>query len=95
MGKLSDILTLAQQRARELNLPYEGALTPREAFELWQAAPGAKLVDCRTRAEWDWVGRKHGAIEIEWQSSTGNKDVHGQRNRVGGWRVAGLPWTQS
>lgn len=67
MGKLSDILALAQNRARELGLPYEGALTPPEAFEVLQLAPGAKLVDVRTRAELDFVGRIPGAVEIEWQ----------------------------
>lgn len=71
MGKLSDILALAQQRARELGLPYEGALTPAEAHEVWQLAPGAKLVDVRTRAELDFVGRIPGAIEIEWQCYPG------------------------
>lgn len=67
MGKLSDILSLAQNRARELGLPYEGALTPSEAYEVLQLAPGAKLVDVRTRAELDFVGRIPGAVEIEWQ----------------------------
>lgn len=67
MGKLSGILALAQKRARELDLPYEGALTPMEAHEVWQLAPGAKLVDVRTRAELDFVGRIPGALEIEWQ----------------------------
>lgn len=67
MGKLRDLLTLAQKRARELGLPYEGALTPTEAHEVLQLAPGAKLVDVRTRAELDFVGRIPGAIEIEWQ----------------------------
>ena len=71
MGRLTEILNLAQSRARELNLPYEGALTPREAYELWQLAPGAKLVDVRTKAELDWVGRVPGAIEIEWQDYPG------------------------
>lgn len=71
MGKLSDILTLAQQRARELGLPYEGALTPAEAHDVLQFAPGAKLVDVRTRAELDFVGRIPGAVEIEWQSYPG------------------------
>jgi rhodanese-related sulfurtransferase len=66
MGRLSEILRLAQARGQELNLPYAGALTPREAHEVWQLAPGAKLVDVRTRAEWDWVGRIPGATEIEW-----------------------------
>lgn len=71
MGKLSEILALAQKRAKDLNLPYEGALTPAEAHEVWQLAPGAKLVDVRTRAEMDFVGRIPGAIEIEWQSYPG------------------------
>ena len=67
MGRLTDILQLAQSRARELKLPYEGALTPGEAHELLRLAPGARLIDVRTKAEWDWVGRVPGAIEIEWQ----------------------------
>ncbi len=149
MGKISDILTLAQERARQLGLPYGGALTPREAHELLQSAPGARLVDVRTHAEWDWVGRIPGAVEIEWMQYPGNqpnphftaqlvhqvdkevlvmficrsgarshkaaetavqagytevynvlegfegdKDANGQRNKVGGWRHAGLPWQQ-
>ena len=73
MGKLTDILNLAQKRARDLGLPYAGALTPKEAGEIWQLAPGAKLVDVRTRAEWDWVGRIPGAEEIEWLSYPTNQ----------------------
>jgi len=147
MGKLTDLLNLAQARARELGLPYAGALTPREASEVWQLAPGARLVDVRTRAEWDWVGRIPGAVEIEWNSYPGNQpntdflaqlkrqvdgeslvmflcrsgvrshkaaslaseagygecynvlegfegdiDANGQRGKLGGWRLAGLPW---
>ena len=150
MGKITDILSLAQERARAGNLPYEGALTPQEAHEILRHAPGARLVDVRSRAEWDWVGRIPGAVEIEWSSwpgmhtnpgflaqlkrevnpeslvlflcrsgarssaaaklateegfpdcynilegFEGDKDATGQRNKVGGWRHAGLPWTQS
>ncbi|MCL2831412.1 MAG: rhodanese-like domain-containing protein [Betaproteobacteria bacterium] len=150
MGRLSDLLALAQERTLELELPYKGALTPREAYEVVQLAPGAKLVDVRTRAELDWVGRIPGAIEIEWlhypsnalnehfipqlrqqvnpqslvlficrsgvrsyaaaiaaigagyessynvlEGFEGDKDSSGQRNNLGGWRYAGLPWTQS
>ena len=29
------------------------------------------------------------------QGFEGDKDPNGQRNRLGGWRAAGLPWTQS
>lgn len=73
MGKLSEILLLAQSRAKSLDLPYEGALTPREAYEVLTSAPGARLVDVRSRAELDWVGRIPGAVEIEWQSYPGNQ----------------------
>ncbi len=72
MGQLTDILRLAQERAQQLKLPYEGALTPSEAFEVLQLAPGSKLVDVRTRAELDWVGRIPGAVEIEWNSYPGS-----------------------
>ncbi len=73
MGKITEILNVAQQRAKELNLPYEGALTPEEAYKILQSAPGAKLVDVRTRAEQDWVGRVPGAVEIEWATYPGMK----------------------
>lgn len=73
MGKITAILQAAQQRAKEMNLPYEGALYPDEAHEVLQSAPGAKLVDVRTRAELDWVGRIPGAVEIEWAIYPGMK----------------------
>lgn len=147
MGQLTDILRLAQARATDLKLSYEGALTPAEAHAVWTLAPGARLVDVRTRAEWNWVGRIPGAVEIEWQNwpegtqnphflaqlkqqidheslvlficrsgvrshsaaalatasgfpdcynvlegFEGDKDAHGQRGNIGGWRKAGLPW---
>lgn len=72
MGRLTEILQLAQQRARDLNLPYEGALTPKEADDILRLAPGARLIDVRSRAELDWVGRIPGATEIEWQTYPGN-----------------------
>jgi len=149
MGKLNEIVTLAQARGQALGRPYKGELTPREAYELLHLAPGARLVDVRTRAEWDWVGRLPEAVEIEWnqypggvrnehflaelkrqvdpqslvmflcrsgvrsvaaataateagygdsynilEGFEGDKDANGQRNRIGGWRHAGLPWHQ-
>ena len=147
---INEILNAARARARQMGLPYSGALTPAEAHEVWRNAPGAKLVDVRTRAEWDYVGRIPGAVEIEILTYPGNRpnaafvselqskvekaapvlficrsggrshnaamlaqqagytmaynvlegfegdrDAHGHRNTVGGWRAAGLPWTQS
>lgn len=73
MGKTAEILALAHARANELQLSYAGALTPKEAYELWQAAPGTRVVDVRTRAEWTWVGRIPGAVEIEWQGWPGTR----------------------
>jgi rhodanese-related sulfurtransferase len=147
---IADIIQKARERTRQLGLPYSGALTPAEANEIWRSAPGAKLVDVRTRAEWDYVGRIPGAVEIELLTYPGNRpnsafvteleskvdksapvlficrsggrshnaamlalqagygeaynvlegfegdrDSQGHRNITGGWRAAGLPWTQS
>lgn len=133
-----------------MGLPYDGALTPAEAHEVWRNAPGAQLVDVRTRAELTYVGRIPGAVEIEMltypsnqpnpefmseleglvdksapalficrsggrshnaamlakqagysatynvlEGFEGDRDAQGHRNIVGGWRAAGLPWTQS
>lgn len=55
-------------------LGYEGDLTPGEAWRLLQEEPDAVLVDCRTRAEWAYVGvpdpRGIGRplVTVEWQS---------------------------
>jgi rhodanese-related sulfurtransferase len=68
MDNTSEILHKARRRAQEMKLPYAGALLPTEAYELTKTVPGAKLVDVRTRAEWDYVGRVPGSVPIEWQS---------------------------
>lgn len=150
MGQLSDLLALARGRGEKLTLPYAGALTPAEAFSVLEAAAGAAVVvDVRTRAELEWVGRVPGAVEIEWlvwpggernadflaqlrhqadpeklvlflcrsgarshnaallaaqngysasynilEGFEGDRDAHGQRGHIGGWRHAGLPWVQ-
>jgi len=66
-----DILKLAGQRARDMGLPYAGALLPAEACQLMQELPGARLIDVRSRAELDFVGRVPGSVEIEWKSYPG------------------------
>lgn len=66
MSRINDILTQARQRAEQQGFNYSGDITPQEALTLLQEAPGTVLVDVRTRAEWDWVGRVPGAIEIDW-----------------------------
>ena len=148
--EIDQILAIAWQRGRDMGLAYSGAMTPREAYEIWRAQRGVQLVDVRTRAEWDYVGRIPGAVEIEFQTYPGgrpnpefaaelerkvskgspvlficrsgarshhaallakqlgyaaaynvlegfegDRNEEGHRNTKGGWRVAGLPWTQS
>jgi rhodanese-related sulfurtransferase len=73
MGQITEILNTAQARAKKLNLSYEGALLPSEAHQLLHLAPGAKLVDVRTRAELDFVGRVPDAVAIEWATYPGMK----------------------
>jgi rhodanese-related sulfurtransferase len=66
MSDTSTILQAAQQRAAVHQLPYAGALTPNEAFELTQNYENVKLVDVRTQAELDLVGCIPDALNIEW-----------------------------
>jgi rhodanese-related sulfurtransferase len=42
---------------RGIGLPYAGAVTPSEAYELLQSDPAVHLIDVRTNAERDWVGQ--------------------------------------
>ncbi|HKW39478.1 MAG TPA: rhodanese-like domain-containing protein [Burkholderiales bacterium] len=63
-----DILARAKQRGQAMKLPYGGALLPAEAYALLQQDPNAKLVDVRTRAEWDYVGHIPGTVLIEWNT---------------------------
>lgn len=68
MSTAAEILNLARSRANE-GMPYAGAVMPREAYELLQLDPAVKLIDVRTNAERDWVGRvdiadtQHGAVQ--------------------------------
>jgi len=72
---VKDILTRAKQRAEAMKLPYAGALLPPEAHALAQQLPGAKLVDVRTQAEWEYVGHVPDSVLIEW-----NTYPNGERN---------------
>lgn len=63
---IEKILEVAQQRAIQNNYPYAGALMPQEAFEVLQNNPLAVLIDVRTKAELDLVGRVPQAAHIEW-----------------------------
>ena len=66
MNVLDEILDVAEKRASEKNLPFKGELTPREAFDLLQHDPATVLVDVRSRAELELVGRIPSASHIEW-----------------------------
>lgn len=150
MATAQDILEQGRQRALAQGLPYAGALLPAEAHELLNQLAGARLVDVRTKAEWEFVGRPPNAALIEWnawpsgqpnpgfaeqlraqvpdteapvlflcrsggrsnnaaaaaaragykqafnilEGFEGDKNDKGQRGTVGGWRRAGLPWSQ-
>ncbi|MFL6673375.1 MAG: rhodanese-like domain-containing protein [Massilia sp.] len=80
---------LAEARQRAPGEPYAGAVTPAEAFALLQGDPRAKLIDVRTNAERDWVGRvavpeaQHAAVQ--WSTYPGgvpNPDFGAQLERV-------------
>lgn len=59
------VIDVAQARAKENQFPYAGAVTPQEANAL-TAMPDTVLVDVRSTAELDLVGRIPDAIHIEW-----------------------------
>ncbi|MCB5186018.1 rhodanese-like domain-containing protein [Methylobacillus gramineus] len=83
METLNHILQNARQRAEQNGLPYAGALTPAEAQKVLELAPAAKLVDVRSRAELELVGRVPGASHIEWAFYPGmvaNPDFLSQLN---------------
>ena len=129
------------------DLGYAGDITPEQANR-WFEEGKAVLVDVRTDAEREWVGRVPGAVPVAWkqwpgmeinpafdaqlraavpeggravllcrsgvrsvaaakratelgveaynilEGFEGNPDAEGHRNRTGGWRFRGLPWTQ-
>ena len=71
MSDLDLILKLAQKRSSDNNFSYAGALTPYEAFQLLQKTPEALMVDVRTKAELELVGRVPNAVNIEWATYPG------------------------
>lgn len=41
---------------------------PLEAHQLLRAWPGSRIIDVRTKPEWDYVGRVPDTTLLEWQS---------------------------
>ena len=66
MEAISQLLARAKKRAEENGLPYSGALTPHEVYDVLHKTEHAILVDVRTHAELELVGKVPGVINIEW-----------------------------
>jgi len=67
------------------------AAVPKDAPVMFLCRSGARshsAADAATRAGWK---EAYNVLE----GFEGNKDAEQHRNTVGGWRKAGLPWTQS
>ena len=43
-------------------------LHPKQAFEILQASPNTLLIDCRTEAEFYYVGHPVDAVSVEWNT---------------------------
>lgn len=89
MPTSNELLELARQRGVSNQLPYSGAVTPQEAYALLQSDSRVKLVDVRTNAERDWVGRvaipaeQHGAVQWNlYPGGTPNPDFIAQLQQV-------------
>ncbi|MGY8525190.1 rhodanese-like domain-containing protein [Paracidovorax citrulli] len=77
MTTRDELLQAANARQQQDQLPYYGALTPQQAWELLKADPKAVLVDVRTQAELDWVGApalpEDKMIHVEWSTYPGGQ----------------------
>jgi len=62
----TQLFAIAHERAQQHQLNFAGAVTPIEAFHLLEREPSVVLVDVRTRAELELVGRVPFAMHIEW-----------------------------
>lgn len=67
-----EILAAASERGLQKNLPYAGEVTPAEAHRLFTAAQ-AKIVDVRSRFEYDYIGRVPGSALIPWKHWPGGE----------------------
>jgi len=64
----------------EANPPYAGDITPEDAWKLLSDNPEAVLVDCRTDAEWRFVGVPdtselgRNVVYVEWSGMDGKRN---------------------
>ncbi|PRC42482.1 sulfurtransferase [Mycobacterium sp. ITM-2017-0098] len=62
-------------------MSYAGDITPQEAWKLLSENPDAVLVDCRTDAEWRFVGvadlssLQRDVVYIEWNRTDGTRNT--------------------
>lgn len=66
LESIEKILSQAHMRAEQTGLPYAGAVTPTEAYALISQDADAVVVDVRSRAELELVGRVPVATHVEW-----------------------------
>lgn len=67
----SAIFEAAQALGRSKGLPYAGAVTPAQAWQLAESG-AASIVDVRSRFEHEFVGRIPGSKLIEWRIYEGD-----------------------
>ncbi|MGS0741512.1 rhodanese-like domain-containing protein [Glaciimonas sp. GG7] len=89
MPTVANLLEMGRKRGQEEKLTYAGALTAAETYALLEESPGALLVDVRTNAERDWVGRvaipdkQHAAIQwTQYPGGVQNPDFLSQLAQV-------------
>ncbi|MHB1214464.1 MAG: rhodanese-like domain-containing protein [Thiobacillus sp.] len=71
MGQITTLLDTAHSRSQTHSWSFAGALLPDEAHHLLEHAPGARLIDVRSRAELEMNGVIPGALHVEWQTWPG------------------------
>ena len=84
------IFERAAARARQMGLPYAGAVTPREAQQL-ASAGAASIVDVRSPQEYQFVGHIPDTPLIEWPRSGEARAVQGFVDDVQGRYEATQP----
>jgi rhodanese-related sulfurtransferase len=65
-GIVERLFAAAHELAQGSRLPYFGAVAPSDAYALVKAATDARLIDVRTRPEWDYVGHAPDSSLLEW-----------------------------
>jgi rhodanese-related sulfurtransferase len=73
MNTINQILATARERAMAAGREYEGEVLPREALTLLTSHPDTVLIDVRTEAEWEWVGRVPDSVLVQWNTWPGGQ----------------------